>query len=111
MEVSSEKSKVMVNSTNSNTCVNITMNRNSLEVVSSLKYLGAILPKDGTCNFEVVMDCRSHGSDGQIGKNMEDQKQLSNKVQTVRIAGSLHSPIWMLNMDTVGRYREEDLSV
>lgn len=53
MEVSTEKSKVMVNSVLPATCANITMNGEQLEEVNSFKYLGAILSKDGTCTAEV----------------------------------------------------------
>ena len=52
MEVSTEKSKVMVNSTNT-ISANITMNGETLEEVSSFKYLGATLYKDGTCTGEI----------------------------------------------------------
>ena len=52
MEVSTEKSKVMVSSTESITS-NITMNGELLEEVSSFKYLGATLSKDGTCTAEI----------------------------------------------------------
>jgi len=52
MEVSSEKSKVMVNSTNAATC-NITMNNQLLEEVDKFKYLGATISKDGSSLPEV----------------------------------------------------------
>ena len=52
MEVSTEKSKVMSNSTNS-ISADISMNGQKLEEVTSFKYLGAILCKDGTCSAEV----------------------------------------------------------
>ena len=52
MEVSSEKSKVMVNSKEDSTA-SITMNGQQLEEVESFKYLGATLSKDGTSNSEV----------------------------------------------------------
>ena len=46
MEVSTEKSKVMVNTTIDITA-NINMNGERLEEVNSFKYLGATLTKDG----------------------------------------------------------------
>ena len=54
MEVSTEKAKVMVNSSN-NISANITMNGEPLEEVSSFKYLGATLTEDGTCTAEIRM--------------------------------------------------------
>lgn len=53
MEASHEKSKVMMNSINSNSCVNITMNGNSHEDVPSFKYLEVIMSKDGTCSSDI----------------------------------------------------------
>ena len=52
MEVSTEKSKVMVNST-SNTTAQIYMNGQELEVVDSFKYLGSTLTKDGRSSTEI----------------------------------------------------------
>ena len=52
MEVSTEKSKVMVSSTEHITA-SITMNGEPLEEVSTFKYLGATLSKDGTCTAEI----------------------------------------------------------
>ena len=54
MEVSTEKSKIMTNSTNIITA-NISMNGQKLEDVTSFKYLGANLCKDGTCSAEVCI--------------------------------------------------------
>ena len=53
MEVSTEKkkSKIMTNSTN-NICADISMNSQKLEEVTSFRYLGAILCKDGTCPWK-----------------------------------------------------------
>ncbi|KAH3727088.1 hypothetical protein DPMN_053015 [Dreissena polymorpha] len=52
MGVSKEKSTIMVNSTN-NTNANIAMNGKKLEEVTTFKYLGATLSKDGTRTAEV----------------------------------------------------------
>jgi hypothetical protein len=52
MEVSMEKSKVMVNSRN-DIGTNITINGEVLEEVSAFKYLGATLSKGGTCTAEI----------------------------------------------------------
>ena len=52
MEVSTEKSKIMTNSTN-NISAAISMNGQKLDKVTSFKYLGATLCKDGTCSAEV----------------------------------------------------------
>ena len=52
MEVSTEKSKIMINST-TNTTANITMNGETLEEVTNFKYLGATLSSDGTCTAEI----------------------------------------------------------
>ena len=48
-----EKSKIMTNSTN-NISADISMNGQKLEEVTSFKYLGATLCKDGTCSAELV---------------------------------------------------------
>ena len=52
MKVSREKSKIMSDSTN-NISAYISMNSQKLEEVTSFKYLGATLCKDGTCSAEV----------------------------------------------------------
>ncbi|XP_071491823.1 uncharacterized protein [Diadema antillarum] len=52
MEVSTEKSKVMVNSPN-NISANITMNGETLDEVTSFKYLGSTIYKDDTCTGEI----------------------------------------------------------
>ena len=52
MEISSEKSKVMVNS-GGNTTVQISMNGQQLEEVMAFKYLGATLTKDGRSTAEI----------------------------------------------------------
>ena len=52
MDISTAKSKIMVNSTN-NTSADVTLDEEQLEEVSNFKYLGATLSKDGTCNTEI----------------------------------------------------------
>ena len=53
MEMSTEKSKVMVNSTRDKHAV-ISMNGELLEEVNSFTYLGAALAKDGTSTAEIL---------------------------------------------------------
>ena len=53
MEVSIEKSRIMTNSTTIS--VQISMNGQKLEEVTSFKYLGATLCKDFTCSAEVCI--------------------------------------------------------
>ena len=53
MEISTGKSKVMVNSMNSDTHAIITMEGEQLEEVQNFKYLGATLSKDGTSTAEI----------------------------------------------------------
>ena len=52
MNVSTEKSKIMTNSTN-NISADISMNGQKLEEVTSFKYLEVTLCKDGACSAEV----------------------------------------------------------
>ena len=52
MEISIEKSKVMINS-NENQHADIYLNGCKLEEVEKFKYLGATLTKNGTCDQEV----------------------------------------------------------
>ena len=54
MEVSTEKSKIMTNSTN-NLRAGISMNGHKLKEVTSFKYMGATLCKDDTCSAEVCI--------------------------------------------------------
>ena len=58
MEVSTEKSKTMTNSTN-NISADTDMNGQKLEDVTSFKYLPAMLCKVGTCSAEVCIKIAS----------------------------------------------------
>ena len=54
LEVSAEKSKIVINSTN-NIGADVSMNGRNLEEVTSFKYLRATLCKDGTCSAEICI--------------------------------------------------------
>ena len=54
MEVSTEKNKIMIKSTN-NIRAAISMNSLKLEEMTSFKYIGATLCEDGTCSAEVCI--------------------------------------------------------
>ena len=53
MEISTEKSKILVNSTTPTTPTNIKMSGETLEEVETFKYLGAVITKEGTSTQEV----------------------------------------------------------
>ena len=59
MEVSTEKAKVMVNSTN-NSSANITVNAEILEEVAPFKHLGTTRTKDGSSTAEVSLRIKRH---------------------------------------------------
>ena len=52
MDVSTEKKKSKIMSCTNNITADISMNGQKLEEVTSFKYLGATLCKDGTCSAE-----------------------------------------------------------
>ena len=112
MEVSTEKSTVMVNGTKE-ISVNVTVNGQPLEEVTGFKYLGATLSKDGTYRAEiriwmatatamnklvfyaqstitVISGRHSHSSDGQAEQDVEKQHQLPNQIPAVQVTGCLH---------------------
>ena len=72
MEVRTEKSKILTNSTN-NISANISMNTHKLEEVTSFKYREAkTLCKDGTFSAEVRdQNCFSNGSNSQFKHYMK----------------------------------------
>ena len=55
IEISSEKSKVMVNSKYSSLHADITLNNNKLEEVNIFCYLGVTLSNDGSCETDIII--------------------------------------------------------
>lgn len=53
MEISAEKSKILVNSHNHTTPTNIVMNGQTLEEVKDFKYLGSFVSEDGSSSKEI----------------------------------------------------------
>ena len=53
MQISVEKSKIKINSTNINIHTNIKLYGEKLEEVDQFKYLGAIITKDGSSDSEI----------------------------------------------------------
>ena len=73
MEVSTEKNKIMTNSTNKSSA-DVSMNSQKLDEVTSLKYLAATMCKGGTCSAEVSMRIAlSDGSNGQTNQDLAVQ--------------------------------------
>ena len=71
MEVSAEKSKVMVNS-QQNIQANILMDGVRLENVQEFKYLGSTLSSDGSCKNEIrIRTAMATSAMVRLQKNME----------------------------------------
>ena len=109
MEVSSEKSKVMVNSIDTNASADIVMNGQKLEEVDSFRYLGALITKDGSCRKDIL--ARIAQAMAAMSKLDEIWKcnRLSFKTK-LRLYRTLVIPIllygcesWTLNADTAKR--------
>ena len=78
-EVSTEKSKIMTNSTN-DICVDISMNIQTLKMIN-VKYLRAELSKMAQLSRNLHQDCLSNGSGGQISQDLVRQHhQLHNQI-------------------------------
>ena len=96
MEWKSEqkKSKMMTNST-STISADINMNGQKLEEVTSFKYLGATLIKDGTCYSRTPhQDCLSNDSNTQTKQDLAVQHhQFCKQVQDLQVSCHLHSPL------------------
>ena len=100
MEVSTEKSKTMVNSANTDHA-KIHMNGSLLEDVSTFKYLGATLNKDGTCTAEI---------NSRIGAATSAMTKLPSfyKTQIAQVSGSLDHVLWLRDIDTNGCTKKEN---
>ena len=81
-EISTEKSKIMANSTN-NKC----MDEQKLEEVTSVKYLRAASCKDGTCSDQ---DC--HSNDQTKQDLVVQHHQLCKQVE---VSCHIHPPLWL----------------
>lgn len=69
---------IMVTGTN-NTSASVKIDGEPLNEVSSIKHLPATQWNYGTCNSETRTVRYNQSSDAQIGKNMQEQHQLSEK--------------------------------
>ena len=67
MEVSIEKNKIITNSAN-NISADISVNGQKLEEVTSFKYLGAALSKDGTCSAEVRISAPARAAMARLNR-------------------------------------------
>ena len=93
-EVSTEKRKIVTNGTN-DISADSSVNGKKLKRVTSFKYLGATLCKDGTCSSgNSLRDCLSNGSNGQTKQDLAvKHQQLCKEVQALQVSCHLHSPL------------------
>ena len=92
MEISTEKSKLMTNSTN-NVSADISMNGQKLEEATCFKYLVATLYKFGMLNRNALQDCLSNNSSDQIKEDLAVQHhQFRKQVQVVQVSCHPHHP-------------------
>jgi len=103
MEVSTEKSKTMVNSHN-NLHAAINMNGEQLENVESFTYLGAVLSKDGSCTAEILK--RIAMATAALARLTVEPReyfhQFPHQIQTLQSSGSVDLPLWMRVVDAAG---------
>ena len=96
MEVSTEKSKIITNSTN-NISAGISMNGQKLEVATSFTHLGATLCKDGICSEESLI--RIASAMAVMARFKQDlakqHHKLPKPVQVVQVSCHLHFPLWL----------------
>lgn len=89
MERNTQKSNVMVNSTN-NTTASVHINGGPPEELPRMKYLLETLSNYDTCISEIHTEIYSQSSDVQIIEDMQEQHQLSDQVQDLEVAGRIH---------------------
>ena len=97
IEVSTEKSKIMTNNTNSINADIISMNSQKLEAVTSFKYLGATLCKDGTCSGEICIRIASAmAAMARLNRTWRcNTISFAKQVQAVQASCHLHPPLWL----------------
>ena len=106
MEVSTEKSKVMVN-TLADTTAHIYMNGEKLEEVSSFKYLGATLTKDGRSLKEIktriAMATQALAKLSKIWKSKEISFSTKIKIHKAIVLSTMlyGCESWTLNADSM----------
>ena len=95
MEVSTEKSKIMTDSTH-NVSADISINGQNLEV-TSFKYLGVTLCKEGTCSAEVCIRVASAmAAMARLNRIWRcSTNQLRMQVQALLVSCHLHPPLWL----------------
>ena len=97
MEISTEKSKIMTNNTNSINADIISMNSQKLEAVTSFKYLGATLCRVGTCPVEVRIRITSAmAAMARLNRTWRcNTISFAKQVQAVQVSFHLHPPLWL----------------
>lgn len=109
MEVSSEKSKVLVNGTDDTTSATIFMNGQQLEEVANFKYLGATLTKDGRSTTEIktrlAMATSAMAKLNNIWKSREISFSTKFKLYRALVLSILlyGCESWTLNAETTRR--------
>ena len=98
MEVSTDKSKIITNSTN-NISADISMNSQNLEEVASFKYLGATLCKDGACSAESRIRIAS-ATVGIAGLNRICRSSTISLASKFKLYKSRITPILLYGLET-----------
>ena len=97
MEVSTEKSKIMTNSTN-NISADLSMNGYKLEEVTSFKYVGATLCKYGSCSADVRIRIASAvAAKARLNGILRcNTISFACKFKRYKSNCHLHPPLWLL---------------